>query len=67
MNDENNERLKVGQTVETSVSVCGERRPMATGKIVAVHSGYCDVDIMSLHGGNPWIIYPTNTSLRIME
>ena len=40
---------------------------MANGKIVAIHSGYCDVDIMSLHGGAPWIVQETNSSLRIVE
>ena len=45
----------VGQKVWTGVWVYNEWHRMALGIIVAVHSGYYDVDIMSLHGGAPWI------------
>ena len=54
----------VGQKVWTSVSVGGARNRMAQGVIVAVHDGYCDVDIMSLHGGAPWIVKQTNSALE---
>ncbi len=54
----------VGQKVWTSVSVGGVSKRMAQGVIVAVHSGYCDVDVMSLHGGAPWIVQQTNSALE---
>lgn len=57
-------RLTVGRRVRSGVWVGGTWQPMALGIIVAVHSGYCDVDIMGLHGGAPWVVQYTNTSLR---
>jgi len=56
--------IHVGSKVETSVSVAGERRPMAIGIVVSTHDGYCKVDIMSLHGGAPWIIDADTHTLR---
>ncbi len=53
--------MNVGDKVETAVFVCGKRVPMWQGIIVRVHSGYCDVDIGSLHGAAPWIV-SENTS-----
>jgi len=55
---------RVGQKVWTSVSFGGVRKRMTQGVIVAVHSGYCDVDVMSLHGGAPWIVQQTNSALE---
>ena len=54
----------VGQLVMTGVYIGCEWHAMAVGRIVAVHSGYCDVDVRSLHGGAPWIVQKTNTELR---
>lgn len=34
------------------------------GVVTAIYSGYCDVDVMSLHGGAPWIQQHTTTSLE---
>ena len=45
----------VGQAVWTCVFACGIKQRMAKGIITEVHSGFCAVDIMSLHGGAPWI------------
>jgi hypothetical protein len=61
---EDDMRLTVGRKVRSGVWVGGTWQPMALGIIVAVHSGYCDVDIMGLHGGAPWVVQYTNTSLR---
>ena len=54
----------VGQKVYTTVNVGGKTQRMAVGVIVRIHSGYCDVDVMSHHGGAPWIQQHTNTSLE---
>jgi len=56
----------IGQKVWTTVSVSGETRRMAKGEITGIHSGYCDVDVMSLHGGAPWIQQHTNQSLELV-
>ena len=53
-----------GQYVWTTVSVNGQTQRMAKGVITGIHSGYCDVDVMSLHGGAPWIQQHTNSSLE---
>jgi hypothetical protein len=57
----------VGQMVETAVYVGRDRVPMSKGRIVAVHSGYCDVDVMSHHGGAPWIQSYPKFALRAVE
>ena len=59
--------VKVGDMVETCVFVLGERIPMAHGRVVAIHGGYCDVDVMSHHGGRPWIRQEMTHNLRIVE
>ena len=53
-----------GQYVWTTVTVNGKTQRMAKGEIVGIHSGYCDVDVMSLHGGAPWIQQHDNSSLE---
>ena len=58
--------IRVGDTVETAVYVCGERRPMGCGLVVCVHSGYCDVDHCYPYG-SPWIYGETTSSLRKIE
>jgi hypothetical protein len=45
----------VGDKVWTGVFVMGKWQRMSTGIITKVNNGYYDVDIMGLHGGNPWI------------
>ena len=58
--------FQIGDIVETVVFVCGERIPMGRGKVVAVHSGYCDVDHCWPYGA-PWIYAETNVSLKKIE
>jgi hypothetical protein len=45
-----------GTKVQCGVYVMGEFRPTYIGKVVSVESGYYKVDIMSLHGGAPWVV-----------
>ncbi len=59
--------ISCGQKVFTTVSRGGEVVRMASGIVVGVHSGYCDVDVMSLHGGAPWIQQHSNSSLELCE
>lgn len=51
--------FKVGDKVYTGVFVCGEWRRMASGIITKVGGCY-EVDVMSLHGGAPWLTYHTH-------
>ncbi len=57
-------QFKVGQRVWTTVMTNGVTQRMARGIVVAIHSGYCDVDVMSLHGGAPWVQQHANASLE---
>lgn len=56
--------FRIGQRVWTTVTFGKKTQRMAQGVITGMHSGYCDVDVMSLHGGAPWIQQHTNTSLE---
>lgn len=57
-----------GKRVETAVFVCGERVPMHVGIVVADdESGACKVDIGSLHGAAPWIVFEAKSHLRVIE
>ena len=56
--------FKLGDKVITGVYISTKFQPMASGIIVGVHGGYCDVDTMSLHGGAPWIIQYRNTHMK---
>jgi len=56
--------FSIGDLVETGVYIFGERIPMSKGRITSIHSGYCKVDIMSLHGGAPWIVDENIWSLK---
>lgn len=49
--------IKIGDTVRTGVYVCGEWQPMSKGVVVSqsMDGSISHVDIMSLHGGRPWI------------
>ncbi len=59
-------RIQVGDTVRTGVYVLGEWEPMAEGivKWVSADGSIADVDVMSLHGGAPWIRTEATSSLR---
>lgn len=47
----------VGKRVERCVYVCGERVPMGHGIVTRqMGAGVVEVDIMSLHGGAPWLV-----------
>lgn len=59
--------FKIGDKVNTTVSVCGIPQLMAQGIVTGVHSGYCDVDVMGLHGGAPWIQQHADSSLELVE
>ena len=48
------QEIKIGDIVETAVYVGRERRPTGKGLVVAVHSGYCDVDHCYPYAA-PWI------------
>lgn len=60
------EQIKVGDTVQTGVSVLGNWVPMSVGIVVSQTSdrSVSGVDIMSLHGGAPWVIQEQTTHLR---
>ena len=60
------DKFEVGDIVETAIFVGGERRPMGTGRVVSVHSGYCNVDHCYPYAP-PWIYAETNSSLRKIE
>ena len=48
--------FKVGDRVRTGVYVCGEWKGCELGIVTrVVDSGTIEVDVMSLHGGRPWI------------
>lgn len=47
-----------GMKVRRFVSACGEQVEVGPGVVVSDDdSGVCRVDIMSLHGGAPWIVH----------
>jgi hypothetical protein len=58
--------IRVGDMVETAIYVGKKRVPIGTGRVVAIHSGYCDVDHCYPHG-NPWIYAETNGTMRKIE
>lgn len=49
--------IKIGDKVMTGVFVAGEFVPMHPGIVIAQtpDGSISDVDVMSLHGGRPWI------------
>lgn len=55
---------RVGDIVETAVFVGRERIPMGRGRIVAVQSGYCEVDIGV---GAPWVTFQRTTWLQLLR
>jgi hypothetical protein len=58
--------IKVGDTVTTGVYVLGEWKGMQQGVVVSQSSdgSVSDVDVMSLHGGQPWIRKEVTSHLR---
>lgn len=51
------EEIKVGDRVRTGVYVCGEWKPMSVGIVTGISNDgtLASVDVMSLHGGRPWV------------
>ena len=47
--------IKVGDMVETCVYVCHQRIPMDRGRVISINGGVAEVDVMSHHGGAPWV------------
>ena len=60
------DRIKIGDKVCTGVYVLNEWRPMQTGIVVAqsFDGSTSDVDVMSLHGGRPWVLKEATSHLR---
>jgi len=56
--------IRHGDVVETCVFVCNERRPVQFGKVVGVHSGYCEVDVGSICGCRPIVNSEVTWGLR---
>lgn len=59
--------IKVGDRVRTGVYVIGEWHPMSLGIVVAVSTdgSTAMVDVMSLHGGAPWLRTEMTSHLRL--
>lgn len=57
----------VGKRVERCVYVLGERIAMGHGIVTRqVNSGVVEVDIMSLHGGAPWLVLEQESHLQVV-
>jgi hypothetical protein len=58
--------ITVGDKVETAVFIGMERKPMSIGIVVSqsADKSLSDVDIMSLHGGAPWVVTEATIHLR---
>lgn len=58
--------MKVGDKVQTGVYVTGQFVEMGVGIIVRLSDdgASATVDIMSLHGGRPWLVSQPTTHLR---
>lgn len=63
------DRIKVGDRVRTGVYVAGKWRPMSIGIVVSQSNdgSVSNVDIMSLHGGAPWVTAERTDHLRREE
>jgi hypothetical protein len=57
------DKIKVGDMVETAVFVGSTRIPMGQGMVVAVHSGYYEVDHCYPYAA-PWIYAEAAISVR---
>ncbi len=58
--------MKVGDIVETAVFVGKERRPTGRGRVLAIHSGYYDVDICYPYA-EPWIVSFADGALMVIK
>lgn len=59
--------ITVGSRVRSHVFVCGDRVPMHCGIVVHDYGDTCDVDRMTLHNGQPWIVRETKSNLTVEE
>lgn len=61
--------IKVGDMVQTGVYVLGEWRPSRSGRVVHLSPDgtVAQVDVMSHHGGRPWVHYEATSHLRKLE
>jgi hypothetical protein len=58
--------MNIGDRVTTGVYVCGEYQPMCEGIITRrIDSQLVEVDVMSLHGGRPWLRVEQESHLRL--
>lgn len=59
--------IKIGDRVRCGVYVMGEWRPSSAGIVVSQtpDGTVCGVDIMSLHGGAPWVRQECTNHLRL--
>lgn len=58
------DEIKIGDKVETCVFSGSERISMFMGIVISIKDQIAEVDIMSLHGGAPWIVYEVLYHLR---
>lgn len=58
--------ITVGDKVQTGVYVLGEWTSLQTGIVVSrsCDGTVCGVDVMSLHGGAPWVLQERTDHLR---
>jgi hypothetical protein len=58
--------IQVGDMVMTTVFVMGKQTPVQKGRVVKMteDKSVSGVDIMSHHGGAPWIVFEATESLQ---
>ncbi len=60
-------KFKIGDKVWTGVFVNNEWQRMAGGVVVGMIKGCYEVDVMSHHGGAPWIRLEDENHLELRE
>lgn len=62
-------QIKVGSKVQCGVYVLGEHAPTHEGTVVKQSSdgSVSQVDVTSLHGGAPWLVWEATEHLRLVE
>jgi len=60
------ENIQIGDMVMTTVTVMGEQIPRLKGRVVKMTAdkSVAGIDIMSHHGGAPWIVFEATESLQ---
>ena len=60
--------MNIGDKVVTGVFVLGKFQPMSEGIITRrIDSQLVEVDVMSLHGGRPWLRVEQESHLRLAD